>query len=63
MACRPHIVYQFEAGGVSLKAQETPLICRYTKDGLHAAQVIQNSFQLFLKKELRHIAQYLRSDV
>ncbi|MCI9610089.1 MAG: hypothetical protein HFG07_07760 [Oscillibacter sp.] len=46
-----------------MKAQETPLICRYTKDGLHAAQVIQNSFQLFLKKELRHIAQYLRSDV
>lgn len=43
-----------------MKAQEPALICRYSREGLHAAQVIQNSFQLFLKKELRHAAQHLR---
>ncbi len=56
---RPHIVYQFELGGVPLKTQEITLICYYAEEEISAAQIIQNSFEIFLKKELRIVEKCL----
>lgn len=55
----PHIVYQFELGGVPLKTQEITLICYYAEEEISAAQIIQNSFEIFLKKELRIVEKCL----
>lgn len=61
--CHPHIVYQFELGGVPLKTQEIVLICRYTKEEIRIAQIIQNSFEIFLKKELQNVEKRLYATV
>lgn len=61
--CRPHIVYQFELGGVPLKTQEIALICRYTKEEICIAQIIRDSFEIFLKKELQNVEKYLCATV
>ncbi len=61
--CCPHIVYQFELGGVPLKTQEIVLICRYTKEEICIAQIIRDSFEIFLKKELQHVEKYLCATV
>lgn len=60
---RPHIVYQFELGGVPLKTQEIVLICRYTKEEIRIAQIIMDSFEIFLKKELQNVEKYLCATV
>lgn len=61
--CRPHIFYQFELGGVLLKAQEIMLTCHYTEEEISAAQIIQDSFEIFLKKELQHVEKNLCATV
>lgn len=61
--CRPHIVYQFESGGVPLKTQEIVLICHYTKEKISIAQIIRDSFEIFLKKELQNVEKYLCATV
>jgi len=60
---RPHIVYQFELGGVPLKTQKIMLACRYTKEEICIAQIIQDSFEIFLKKELQNVEKYLYATV
>ena len=60
---RPHIVYQFELGGVPLKTQEIALLCRYTKEEICIAQIIRDSFEIFLKKELQNVEKYLCATV
>ena len=62
-ACHPHIGYQFELGGVPLKTQEIISICRYAKEEIRIAQIIQNSFEIFLKKELQNVEKYLCATV
>lgn len=61
--CCPHIFYQFELGGVPLKTQEIVLICRYTKEEISIAQIIQDSFEIFLKKELQNVEKHLYATV
>lgn len=61
--CYPHIVYQFESGGVPMKIEEIVLICRYTKEEICIAQIIRDSFEIFLKKELRNVEKYLCATV
>lgn len=50
-------------GGVLLKAQEIMLTCHYTEEEISAAQIIQDSFEIFLKKELQHVEKYLCATV
>ena len=42
-----------------MKAQEIMMTCYYTEEEISAAQIIQNSFEFFLKKELRNVEKYL----
>mgnify|MGYP006990300899 CR=1 FL=1 len=45
-----------KSGGVSVKSQELILTTLCTKDALDVQQIILNSLELFLRKELRNIA-------
>lgn len=38
-----------------MAAREITLVCRYPEEGRSAAQIIQSSFDVFLKKELSHV--------
>lgn len=60
---RPHIVYQSESGGVPLKTREIMLICHYAKEEISIAQIIQTSFDIFLRKELQNVTKTLCSNV
>ena len=42
-----------------MKMQELMLTCRYSKDGQTVAQIIESSFEAFLKKELQYAAEHL----
>ena len=55
---RPHIVYQSETGGVPLNIREITLICRYAEEKISITQIIQTSFDIFLRKELQDVAKY-----
>lgn len=44
-----------------MKAQKLILICRYSTDEQSIAQIIQSSFDVFLKKELQNITRYPHS--
>ncbi len=55
--------YYLSSGGVSLKTQKLALVCRYTEDNRSIAQIIQNSFEIFLKRELKNVEKYLCSTV
>ena len=46
-----------------MKPQDLTVICRYSEKDTDIAQIIQNSFSSFLKKELQNVEQYLRSAV
>ena len=46
-----------------MKTQEIVLICRYTKEEICIAQIIRDSFEIFLKKELQNVEKYLRATV
>ena len=52
----PNIVYHLESGGVSLKPQELAVTALCTKDAPNVQQIILNSLELFLKKELHNVA-------
>jgi len=41
-----------------LKTREITVICRYTKEEISIAQIIQTSFDIFLRKELQNVAKY-----
>ena len=57
------MVYYPKTGGVSLKTQELALMCRYSTEGQSIAQVIQTSFDIFLRKELQNVAKHLYASV
>lgn len=42
-----------------MKAEEIVLTCHYTEEEIRVAQIIQNSFEIFLKKELRIVEKRL----
>ncbi len=42
-----------------MKTQEITLICHYAEEEISAAQIIQNSLEIFLKKELRIVEKCL----
>ena len=42
-----------------MKTQEITLTCRYAEEEISIAQIIQKSFEIFLKKELRIVEKYL----
>ena len=42
-----------------MKTQEIVLICRYTEEEICIAQIIWDSFEIFLKKELQNVEKYL----
>lgn len=46
-----------------MKTREIMLICRYAKEEISIAQLIQTSFDIFLRKELQNVAKYLRTSV
>lgn len=46
-----------------MKTQEIVLICRYTKEEIRIAQIIMDSFEIFLKKELQNVEKYLCATV
>ncbi|WP_160634632.1 hypothetical protein [Pseudoflavonifractor sp. 60] len=46
-----------------MKTQEMVVICRYTKEEICIAQIIRDSFEIFLKKELQNVEKYLRATV
>ena len=46
-----------------MKAQELKLVCHYTKENCTIAQLIQSSFNMFLRKELHNIEKRLHSFV
>lgn len=41
-----------------MKTREITVICRYTKEEISIAQVIQTSFDIFLRKELHNVAKH-----
>ena len=45
-------------GGVFLKPKNPVVICSYTTEDLNIAEIIQNSFKLFLKKELQDVVKW-----
>jgi len=50
----------FAVGMVNfMKTQELVLICRYSEMGQSVAQIIQSSFDTFLRKELQIVAKCL----
>lgn len=46
-------------GGISLKPREIALVCCYTEEEINIAQIIQDSFETFLKKELCNVEKHL----
>ena len=46
-----------------MKMQELALTCRYSIEGQRIDQIIQTSFDIFLRKELQNVEKYLRSIV
>nr|WP_325233108.1 hypothetical protein [uncultured Oscillibacter sp.] len=46
-----------------MKTQEIMLTCHYTGEEIGIAQIIQKSFEIFLKKELRVVEKRLRVTV
>ena len=42
-----------------MKAQRLVLLCRYSTNERSIAQIIQNSFDIFLRKELQNVAKAL----
>jgi len=45
-------------GGGSVKTQELILTCRYSDEAQSIAQIIQSSFDSFLKKELQNVEKH-----
>ena len=46
-----------------MKTREITVICCYTKEEISIAQVIQTSFDIFLRKELQNVAKHLYASV
>ncbi len=46
-----------------MKTQEIVLICRYTEEEISITQIIQRSFDTFLRKELQNVAKHLCASV
>ena len=46
-----------------MKTREIMLICHYAKEEISIAQIIQTSFDIFLRKELQNVAKTLCSNV
>ena len=46
-----------------MKTREITVICRYTKEEISIAQVVQTSFDIFLRKELQNVAKHLYASV
>lgn len=42
-----------------MKTREITLICRYAKEEINLSQLIQTSFDIFLRKELQNVAKAL----
>lgn len=38
-----------------MKTQENELLCCYTEEAVSIAQIIQDSFEIFLRKELQNV--------
>lgn len=41
-----------------METKKPEVICSYTKEDLDITQIIQNSFKLFLKKELQDVVKW-----
>lgn len=54
-----HMLYHLKSGGVPMKTQELALVCRYSEEGHDIAQIIQASFDIFLRKELQNVEKHL----
>lgn len=52
------MLYHPKPGGVSLKSQESALICLYSEEK-NADEIILRSFDIFLKRELQNVAKQL----
>ena len=46
-----------------MKTREIMLICHYAKEEISIAQIIQTSFDIFLRKELQNVTKTLCSNV
>lgn len=46
-----------------MKVKNLILTCRYSEEGQTAAQIIEHSFDTFLRKELQNVAKYLCASV
>ena len=46
-----------------MKAQKLVLLCRYSTNERSIAQIIQNSFDIFLRKELQNVAKHQYASV
>ena len=46
-----------------MKPQDVVLLCQYSEDETRIVQIIQSSFDTFLKKEIRNIEKHLCSNV
>lgn len=46
-----------------MKAQNLVSMCRYSTNERSIAQIIQNSFDTFLRKELQNVAKHLYASV
>ena len=53
-----HMLYHLRSGGVSLKSQNLTVICSFTEETCSLMEIIQSSFQSFLKKELQDVAKW-----
>lgn len=53
-----HMLYHLETGGFPMKVQDLILTCRYSEEEQTAAQIIERSFDTFLRKELQNVAKY-----
>ena len=46
-----------------MATREITLVCRYAKEEIGAAQLIQTSFDIFLRKELQNVAKHQYASV
>ena len=46
-----------------MKPKQISLICHYSSGQTSIAQIVQNSFNVFLKKELQNVEKYLCATV
>lgn len=53
------MLYHLETGGFPMNVQSLILTCRYSEEEQTAAQIIERSFGIFLRKELQYVAKYL----